>query len=178
MARIIRTLAVSGAAAAAILSAAPLAAADTPEQATAIVEAAVDRAAGAPVSLPSGRTVAVRGLDSVSYHADAAHHGAVVTLANSAGVGAPLEQTSTQLGTTTQVRTQAGTGAAIGTGVVVTLVLGIVLFFGIKHNKVSKGWAFLCAALGITLGGSVLGPLVMNLGDAAVTAVGSVLGSL
>lgn len=179
MPRIIRTLAVSAAAAAALLAAAPTATADTPEQAAVVMEAAVNRAAGAPVTLPSGKTLAVRGLDTAGYRADGSHHQAVVTLAEGAGVGAPIQQTSTQLGGTTQVQTQAGPGgAAIGTGVVLTLVLGIVLFFGIKNGKVDKGWAFLCASLGVSLGGTILGPLVMNLGGAAVTAVGSVLGSL
>ncbi|RAJ42022.1 hypothetical protein K388_07496, partial [Streptomyces sp. KhCrAH-43] len=78
MSRIIRTLAVSGAAAAALLGTATVASADDSADVPASVQAAADHAAGTPVSLPDGRVIHVTGLDSVSYRADAAHRTAVV----------------------------------------------------------------------------------------------------
>ncbi|MEW5529434.1 MULTISPECIES: hypothetical protein [Streptomyces] len=179
MSRIIRTLAVSGAAAAAILATAPVASAEAPEQQATVVQAAVDKAIGAPVTLPSGKTMSVRGLDSAAYRAESAHHQAVITLADGGGTGAPIQGPSAQLGNQQQIQTQAGSsGAAIGTGAFVAAVLGIVLFFGIKNNKVTKGWAVTCGALGVTLGGTFIGPLVNQLGATGATAIGSIFSSL
>ncbi|MCX4720015.1 hypothetical protein OG818_30290 [Streptomyces virginiae] len=178
MPHIIRTLAVSGAAAVALLAATPAASAGTPEQNAAVVQAAVDKAAGAPVTLPSGKTMSVRGLDSAAYRADAGHHQAVVTLAEGTGVGAPIQGPATQLGGTTQVQTQAGSGAALGAGAVLALILGVVLFFGIKGNKVSKGWAFTSMAMGVVLAGTFIGPLVTQLGGTGVQAFGNLFSGL
>ncbi|MGW1493852.1 hypothetical protein [Streptomyces sp. NPDC002402] len=159
------------------------AAAATPEQATAAIEAAVDRAVGAPVTLPSGKTLHVRGLDNAAYRADAGHRTAVVQLAAPAdinnpapqgGVGAQLQQPGYN---PQQIQTQAS-GAALGTGAVLALVFGLVLFFGIKHDKVSKGWAFLSMAMGIVLAGTFVGPLVNQLGASGVSAFGNLFGGL
>ncbi|NWF27998.1 hypothetical protein HW130_17285 [Streptomyces sp. PKU-EA00015] len=175
MARTIRTLALTGTAAAALLGTAGTVHADTPEKATTVVQAAVDRAAGAPVTLPSGKTVHIRGLDTAAYRADAGHRTTIVQLA-AGGVGSPIQQ---QPGyNPQQVHTQAGDGAALGTGAVLALVLGIVLFFGIKGGKVSKGWAFTSMALGIVLAGTFVGPLVTQLGGTGVTAFGNIFGGL
>ncbi|MEU6170180.1 hypothetical protein [Streptomyces tanashiensis] len=177
MPRVIRTLALTGAAAVALLSTATTATADTPEQATAIVDQAVARATGAPVSLPDGRTMTVTGLDSVSYRADAAHKATVADL-SAAG---PAQGAAPQLqpGATPQLQPQAAAGTgAITVGIVLMLVLGIVLFFGIKNGKVSKGWAGLCGAFGITLGSTFVGPMVLTIGGSALAAVGQVLGGL
>ncbi|MEV6202208.1 hypothetical protein AB0M64_19840 [Streptomyces sp. NPDC051771] len=176
MPRIIRSLALSGAAALAVMSTATTASAETPEQATAIVDQAVADATGAPVTLPDGRTMTVTGLDTAAYRADATH---TVTVADLAA-GAP------QAGTAPQVQPGAGfapqnasaqTGA-IAVGIVLMLVLGIVLFFGIKNNRISKGWGGLSCAFGITLGSTFLGPLVLTLGGSLLTALGQVLTGL
>ncbi|MET9376266.1 hypothetical protein ABZX98_19270 [Streptomyces sp. NPDC002992] len=179
MPRIIRSLALTGAAAVAVLGTATTATADTPEQATAIVDEAVNHAAGAPVSLPDGRTLHVRGLEAASYRADAAHTTAVADLA----VGTPQNGTASQLQPGTgyapqQYQQQAASGGAIAVGIVLMLVLGIVLFFGIKSNKVSKGWAVLSGAFGITLGSTFVGPMVLTIGGSALGALGQVLGGL
>src|SRR4051812_30158702 len=87
--RIVRTFALSGAAAVALLGAAGTASAETPEQAEQVAVAAAEQASGTPVRLPSGQMLSIRGLESVSYRADAAHHTAVVTLADGAPASGP-----------------------------------------------------------------------------------------
>lgn len=173
MARIIRTLALTGAAAAALLGTAGTVHADTPEEAAAVVEQAVDRAAGASVTLPSGKTLHVRGLEAASYRADAAHHQAAVTLATDTGTGAPLQNPVTS----PQVQTQAS-GGTVATGAVLALVLGIVLWFGVKGGKLRWSWAVLCISLGVVLSSTFLGPLVQTLGSTGLNAVGSIFGGL
>ncbi|MFE0654078.1 hypothetical protein ACFVZH_36590 [Streptomyces sp. NPDC059534] len=177
MPRITRSLALTAAAAIAVLSTANTATAATPEQATAIVDQAVTRATGTPVSLPDGRTLTVTGLDSASYRADAAHTATVANLS----AGAPQSGTAPQLqpGYSPQLQPQAAAGTgAIAVGIVLMLVLGIVLFFGIKNGKVTKVWAGVCGAFGITLGSTFVGPMVLTIGGSALGAVGQVLGGL
>ncbi|MDV9195529.1 hypothetical protein [Streptomyces sp. Wh19] len=180
MSRIVRALAVSGAAAAALLGTASVAAADSPDTTTATIEAAADRAAGAPVSLPGGRTLHVRGLDSVSYRADASHHTAVVTLADGVST-ASLQGTTPQaevngigtgLNPQQQVQTQAG-AAGISTVAVAALALGIVVFFGIKHGKLAKSWFAVSLILGVLLSGTVIGPMVSQLTGSGVGMFGN-----
>ncbi|MFI6653836.1 hypothetical protein ACIBI8_40475 [Streptomyces sp. NPDC050529] len=175
MSRIVRTLAVSGAAAAALLGTASVAAADSPDTTTASIEAAADRAAGAPVSLPDGRTLHVRGLDSVSYRADASHYTAVVTLADgidNASVQSEVNGIGTGLNPQQQVQTQAG-AAGISTVAVAALALGIVVFFGIKHGKLAKGWFAVSLILGVLLSGTVIGPMVSQLTGSGVGMFGN-----
>jgi hypothetical protein len=174
MNRITRAFALTGAAAAAVLATAGTVHADTPEEAAAIVEQAVDRAAGAPVTLPSGKTLHVRGLDTAGYRADAAHHQAVVTLAD----GAPAYTDFQTSPATPQVQTQAAGGAVVATGAVLALVLGLVLWFGIKGGKLRWSWAVLCIALGVVLSSTFIGPLVRQLGATGLSAVGSIFGGL
>lgn len=186
MSRIVRTLAVSGAAAAALMGAASVATADSPDTTTTI-EAAADRAAGAPVSLPDGRTLHVRGLDSVSYRADASHRTAVVTLADGIGTGlsgnAPAAQQQgagaevNGVGTGVgyqpqQVQTQAGAGG-ISTLAVAALALGIIAFFGIKSGRIAKGWFVVSLMLGVLLSGTVVGPMVSQLTGSSVSMFGN-----
>ncbi|MFI6960976.1 hypothetical protein [Streptomyces sp. NPDC050255] len=176
MSRIVRTLAVSGAAAAALLGTASVAAADSPDTTTATIEAAADRAAGAPVSLPDGRTLHVRGLDSVSYRADASHHTAVVTLADGIGDTQLTGNTPNGIGAglnpQQQVQTQTG-AAGISTVAVAALALGIVVFFGIKHGKLAKGWFAVSLILGVLLSGTVIGPMVSQLTGSGVGMFGN-----
>ncbi|MER5820495.1 hypothetical protein [Streptomyces californicus] len=183
MSRIVRALAVSGAAAAALMGTATAATADSTEAAVATVEAAAHRAASAPVSLPDGRVLHVRGLDTVSYRADAAHHSAVVTLADGApgqmpGNDVAPQGVGSQIGTglqqqPQQVQTQAGAGS-ISTVAVAALVLGVITFFGIKAGKLAKGWFVVSLALGVLLSGTLIGPLVSQLTGSGVTAFGNI----
>ncbi|MFD7868477.1 hypothetical protein [Streptomyces sp. NPDC059783] len=182
MSRIVRTLAVSGAAAAALLGTASVAAADSSGPSAVSVEATVERVAGAPVSLPDGRTVHVRGMDSVSYRADESHRTAVVTLAD--GIGDTRLTGNTPQGTgevngigtglnpQQQVQTQAG-AAGISTVAVAALALGIVLFFGIKHDKLPKGWFVVSVIFGVLLSGTLVGPMVSQLTGSSVTMFGN-----
>ncbi|MFE7268513.1 hypothetical protein ACFU9B_42190 [Streptomyces sp. NPDC057592] len=171
MSRIIRTLAVSGAAAAALMGSASVAAADSPDTTTAI-EAAADHAAGAPVSLPDGRTLHVRGLDSVSYRADASHHTAVVTLAD--GIGTNLQGNNPEVTgiNPQQVQTQASAGG-ISTVAVAALALGIILFFGLKNGRLAKGWFAVSLIFGVLLSGTLIGPMVSQLTGSGVTMFGN-----
>ncbi|MFE5890486.1 hypothetical protein ACFQ6E_16320 [Streptomyces sp. NPDC056462] len=191
MARIIRTLALTGAAAAALMGTAGTVHADTPEEATATVEAAVDRAAGTPVSLPSGKTVHVRGLDTAAYRTDAAHHDTVVTLTADtttvpgiAGIDSSLRR-GTEAGTGAavgnpatynqqQVQTQAsGTGsisvlAALGIG------LAIFTFLMVKKGRINAWHAFALVLFGVVLAPTTFGPMLQNLGVSAATGLGNV----
>lgn len=191
MPRIIRTLALSGVAAVAVLGTAATASADTPEEASAVVQAAVDRAVGVPVSLPDGRVLHVRGLDSVTYRADADHRTTVVTLAagpgtdtGTVGIESTLNQPRQQGGfgsnvgvTPQQVTTQAGAGTLSATAVA-ALVMGVVLYFGIKHGKVSRGWAIGCVVLGVLLSPTFVGPLVGQLTGSGATTFGNLWAGL
>ncbi|MDX2733571.1 hypothetical protein [Streptomyces sp. PA03-2a] len=186
MSRIIRTLAVSGAAAAALMGGASTATADSPEAAVTAVQSTVDRVAGTPVALPDGRTLHVRGLDSVSYRADDSHHTAVVTLADgigtgmagnapAAGQGAVPEVNGVGTGVgyqPQQVQTQAGAGG-ISTLAVAALALGIIVFFGLKSGRIAKGWFVVSLMLGVLLSGTVIGPMVSQLTGSSVTMFGN-----
>ncbi|MFB6955356.1 hypothetical protein ACFCXP_37565 [Streptomyces niveus] len=189
MSRIVRTLAVSGAAAAAVVASASAAsAAATPEAATAVVQSAATSAAGAPVTLPSGKTIRVSGLDSVSYRADAGHRTAVVTLADG-----PVEQGSGMAGNPPntapggigqgvgynpgQVQTQAGVGTISATAVA-ALVLGITVVVLVKKSGLKVSWAVVCVAFGVLLSPTFIGPLVGTLAGTGANAFGTIWGGL
>ncbi|MEU8977628.1 hypothetical protein [Streptomyces sp. NPDC048309] len=190
MARIIRTLALTGAAAAALLGTAGIVHADTPEKATATVETAVDQAIGAPVSLPSGKTIHVRGLDTAAYRTDASHHNTVVTVADgqngqgtgTTGIDSSLRQGTTGSGaavgtpagyTQQQVQVQAGAGsisvlAALGIG------LAIFTFLMVKKGRINAWHAFALVLFGVVLAPTTFGPMLQNLGVSAATGLGNV----
>jgi hypothetical protein len=210
--RIVRTIALSSVAAAALLGTATAATAATPETAPTVVEAAVDRAAGTPVSLPSGTQIHVRGMESAAYRATDVHRTAVVQLAATeapkpkggtkgmedslndfeggngqvggqqpqGGIGQQIPQQPAGYGVQQpqRMQTQAGAGTGLGVGAVVILVLSIVLAFGLKGGKVSKGWAIACIVLGVALGGTVVGGIVTQISGSGVSAVNNIFGSL
>ncbi|MCZ4605408.1 hypothetical protein O3S80_16965 [Streptomyces sp. Lzd4kr] len=191
MARIIRILALTGAAAAALLGTASTVHADTPETTTATVEAAVDHATGTPVILPSGKALHVRGLDSAIYRTDAAHHDTVITLAadtttapGTAGIDSTLRE-GAGAGTGAvggnpaaynqqQVQVQAaGTGsisvlAALGIG------LAIFTFLMVKKGRINAWHAFALVLFGVVLAPTTFGPMLQNLGVSAATGLGNV----
>ncbi|MFG1668781.1 hypothetical protein [Streptomyces sp. Y7] len=189
MARIIRVLALTGAAAAALLGTASTVHADTPETATATVEAAVDRTTGTPIVLPSGKTLHVRGLDTATYRTDAAHHDTVITLAadTTTGPGTAGIDSTLREGTGTgavggnpaaynqqQVQVQAaGTGsisvlAALGIG------LAIFTFLMVKKGRINAWHAFALVLFGVVLAPTTFGPMLQNLGVSAATGLGNV----
>ncbi|MFI1867379.1 hypothetical protein [Streptomyces jumonjinensis] len=189
MSRVVRMLAVTGAAAVAVLGTGPsAAAADTPETATAVVEAAVRQAAGAPVTLPSGRTIRIGGMESAAYRADAGHRSTVVRLAadpvpDGGGVSGmnlnqqPLEVRQQPGYGTQQVRTQAG-GGAIGVNVAIGLALLVIVIVGTKKGHVRWPWTAACVALGVYLAPTVVGPLIQGLGGSVGQSLGNVWGGL
>jgi hypothetical protein len=195
MSRIVRTIALSGAAAAAVLATAATASADTPEAATTAVHEAVANASGAHVTLPSGKTIRVAGMDSVSYRADAVHRTAVVKLAatpttqpDNGWEGSPpiSNGLDPRQGSTPQqvpgygpqqIQTQAGAGA-VSTTVVAGLVLLILVVTAVKKSGLKVGWAVACVALGVLLAPTFVGPLVGQLTGSGISAFGNIWGGL
>jgi len=195
----LRRIAVSGSAAVALLGgAAAITLADSPTASATEFETAVNRATGAPVNLPDGRTLHVRGLDAASYTASAEQHSVVVLAAAKSdddpagisngttpdgGSGAALTNpnspaTGTQTGYNQQVTTQAGGGAVLGTGIVAMLLLGVIVFFKIKHHSIKVGDAILVAFLGVALSGTVFGVMAKTMTEQGVGSLGGVLSGL
>ncbi|WP_262062626.1 hypothetical protein [Streptomyces sp. STR69] len=189
MARIIRTLALSGAAATALLGTAGTVHAAAPEQATVAVEAAVDRAAGAPVTLPSGKTVHVCGFDTAAYRTDASHHATVVALAADASPAPGMAGIDSSL----RASTNTGTGAVIGTptnlnqqqvqaasagsiSVVAALGIGLAVFtfVMVKKGRINAWHAVALVMFGVVLAPTTFDPMLQNLGVSAATSLGNV----
>ncbi|HEY9375231.1 hypothetical protein [Streptomyces sp.] len=193
----IRRIAVSGAAAVALLGgAAAITVADSGTASATELQTAVDRATGAPVNMPDGRTVHIRGLDAAGYQASGEHRSAVITLAaagtdddpagitsgltpDNGGAGAQLQNpvNGTQTGYNQQIQTQAS-GGAIATGIVAILVLGIIVFFKVKHGHIKTFDAVLVGLLGISLAGTVVGGMGSQLTNSLVGSLGTMLGGL
>ena len=193
-----RRIAVSGSAAVALLGGVATLTVVTAEPASATeIQAAVDRATGAPVTLPDGRTMHVPGLDAAAYRADAGHYTAAVTLASAktdttpgisngltpdnGGSGSalqnPYNQQQVPAGYGQQITTQAG-GGAIGVGIVVILLLGGLVFVKVKHSGLKAGDAVLTTLFGIALSGTVIGAMGNDLTKSVVGSVGGMLGGL
>ncbi|MFE7120641.1 hypothetical protein ACFU99_34945 [Streptomyces sp. NPDC057654] len=202
MPRIIRSLAVTGAAAAALLGAggslSDAAAADDNAGVVRVAAQEVARATGAPVTLPSGKTIHVTGLGSAAYRADAAQQATVTTLADAApGAGSGTgggtgsmeselnqnqqqggQQPTGQYGTGTNgIRTQASGGsismtAAIGLGLLIAVIAAI------RSNKVRWLWAVVCIALGVYLTPTVVGPMIQSFGGSIGSSLGNVWSGL
>jgi len=190
----IRRIAVSGSAAVALLGgAAAITTATAPSASAADMQTVINRATGAPVNMPDGRVVHVRGLDAAAYTASPEQHSVIVQAAAKAdatpsigtgltpngGQGAaitnPYNQTPT--GYNQQVTTQA-TGAGVATGVVAILVLGIVVFFKVKHGHLKVGDAVLVGLFGIAISGTVIGGMGGSITNSLVGSLGSMLGNL
>jgi hypothetical protein len=152
---ILRRIAVSGAAAVALVGgAATVTTADAAEH-----EATV---------------VAIAQTDSQPGSAD----GITNDLAPNGGAGAPLQNPGTvPAGYPEQIQTQAS-GGAIGAGVVAILVLGIIVFVRVKHRDIKPGDAVLVGLFGIALSGTVIGAMGEQLTDSVVSSLGNVLGGL
>lgn len=187
----IRRIAVSGSAAVALLGgAAAISMSTAPDASATETSAAIDRAAGAPVNLPDGRVMHVRGLDSAGYQADAAHHTAVVQLADDTnpGVGTYNDQTGTGTNlqnptvnngvsyTPAQVQTQAS-GGTIGVGIVAIIILGLIAFFRIKGSAKASD-ALIFTFLGIALSGTIFGVMAKTMTETGVGSLGGILGGL
>lgn len=193
----LRRIAVSGSAAVALLGGAAAITTATADTASATeIQAHVARATGATVTMPDGRTVHIRGLENAAYRATAGHHTAVVTLASvsddnpgvsngttpAGGSGAALQnpysnQQQVPAGYNQQITTQAG-GGAVAIGIVSMLVLGVIVFFKIKHGHLKVGDTVLVGLLGISLAGTFVGAMGTQITNSLVGSVGSMLGGL
>ncbi len=177
--RIVRIIAVSGAAAAALLGTAgtvPAAAAETPSS---VVLAANYQA-------EPGHTDTVMQFAQDTNPSDADDNG--TTFPNpyeQNPQGEPGEQipntpnapSPQQLNDPTQIQTQAGAGT-IAVGTFATAVLLIIGYFAIKRGGVRVGSAVLFVCIGVMLGGTFIGPLVHQLAGTGATAVSNVLNGL
>ena len=76
-----------------------------------------------------------------------------------------------------QIQTQAG-GAAVGTGVVAIAILGIIVFFRIKGHHLKPGDAVVVVLLGVALSATVIGSMAGQLTDSGVASLGGILGGL
>lgn len=185
MSRIVRTIALSGAAAAALVATAGTASATTPEAVSVAVESAVTEAAGTPVTMPSGKTIRIAGMDAAGYRADDSHRAALIHLADGPGdVGSSpqpgngfdprLNAPNPQYGTNPQqIQTQAGAGAISVTVAIGVALLAIVIVM-VKKGSLKTAQAIACVALGVYLAPTFVGPLVQQLGGSAATSLGSV----
>lgn len=187
----IRRIAVSGSAAVALLGGATAITVANPGTASAAeIQAAVDRVTGAPVNLPDGRVMHVRGLDTAAYRADSSHHAAAVALAadptpgidgitggltpDNTGSGSRLQNPVN--GTQTdyqQIQTQAG-GGTISLTVAIGLALLAIVIVMVRKGHVKFAQAFACVALGVYLAPTFFGPLIQQLGGSAATGLGNV----
>lgn len=199
----IRRIVVSGSAAAALLGgAAALGTVTAPTASAADFDTAITRATGTPVSMPDGRTIHVRGMDAASYRATAEQHTVILAAAkaeddptaeigngltpdNGSGSGAALDNPNTPNvnGQTPngynpqQVSTQAG-GGAIAIGMVSILVLGIWVFFKVKHGAIKAVDAVIVGLLGIALSGTFVGAMGSQMTNSLVGSLGTMLAGM
>ncbi|MFJ6729404.1 hypothetical protein ACIQPQ_31330 [Streptomyces sp. NPDC091281] len=196
---VVRRIAVSGSAAAALLGGAAAITVATPDTASAVeLQARITHATGAPVTLPDGRTMRVPGLDTAGHHATPAQQSTVVTIAASSGdpdpsgivtgitpdggAGSALQgpnspQQQAPIGYPQQIQTQAG-GGAIGIGIVSILILAIIVFVKVKHSGLKPVDATIGVLFGIALSGTVIGAMGSQLTNSLVGSLGTMLGGL
>jgi hypothetical protein len=196
----VRRIAVSGSAAVALLGgAAAITAASTPTASATEMQTAIDRATGASVTLPDGRTTYVRGMDAAAYNATPEQHTVVLAAAKTdddpagisngltadGGQGAAITSPNSpqapingvQTGTGQQVTTQS-TGGAIATGVVAIIIFAVIAFFRIKKKDAAVGDAVLFTFLGVALGGTIIGGMITQMTNSGVSSLGGIFNSL
>ncbi|MFD7999908.1 hypothetical protein [Streptomyces mirabilis] len=193
----LRRIAVSGSAAVALLGgAAAITTATAPSASAAEMQTSITRTTGAPVSLPDGRVVHVRGMDAAAYTASPEQHSVIVQAAANAtpdpagisngltadgGQGAPITNpqtpvTGVQTGYNQQITTQSA-GGYIAAGVVGTLLFGAIAIIRLRSNA-HKGDAVLFLFLGVGLGGTAFGTMIHQMTTSGVGSLGSIFGSL
>ncbi|MHA4819429.1 hypothetical protein ACXZ65_34330 [Streptomyces aculeolatus] len=176
--RIARIIAVSGAATAALLGTAstiPAAAAETPSS--------VVLAADYQTQPGHADTVMqfAQDTDPSDSNGEDAEGGAGTTFPNpyeqqNEGEQIPNGPGTQQVGEPTQIQTQSG-GGTIAVGTFATAVLLVVGFFVLKRGA-KTGHAVLFVCIGVMLGGTFIGPLVMQLSSTGATAFSNVLNGL
>jgi hypothetical protein len=188
-----RQFAVSGSAAVALLGGAAAITMVDPPTASAATQTVAHIAATAPVNLPDGRTVRITGMGGYGHHATAEHVATVAAYKTSTGSGTttgvtpdggagsalqnPYTTGQVPASTNQQITTQAG-GGVVAVGVVAILVLGIVVFFKVKHGHLKTMDAVLVGLLGIALSGTVIGSMGAQMTNSLVGSLGNMLGGL
>jgi hypothetical protein len=179
-----RRIAVSGSAAVALLGGAAAITTATAPPASATAHAVVERAVTAPVTLPDGRTFRITGMGGYGHRATADHVATVAAYqpgSNPSGTGSQL-QTPYNTGQTPadyqQIQAQTAGGGTLAVGVVAILVLGIVVFFKVKHGHIKALDATLVGLLGISLAGTIVGSMGSSLTNSLVGSLGNMLGGL
>ena len=195
-----RQIAVSGSAAVAILGgAAAITAASAPAASAAEMQTVAERTITAPVNPPDGRTLRITGLRGYGHTATDNHVAAIAAfktdtpttppdandgvgtgLTPDGGVGAAITGpvNGTQAGYNQQQITTQSSGGSIAIGIVSTLVLGIIVFFKVKHGHLKVGETVLVGLLGVFLGGTFIGAMGSQVTNSLVGSVGSMLGGL
>jgi len=190
----IRRIAVSGSAAVALLGgAAAITTATAPQASAAEQKTAVHHVVTAPVNLPDGRTIRIAGLGGYGHAATDVHVATVAALKTDASPSASPDLTTgitpgagTQLpnpvngqqtGYNQQITTQAG-GGTIAVGVVAIAILGLIVFFRVRHNHLKVGDAVVVTLLGVALSGTVIGALATQMTNSGVGSLGGILGGL
>ncbi|MEV0220863.1 hypothetical protein [Streptomyces sp. NPDC050704] len=191
----LRRIAVSGSAAVALLGGATaITTATAPTASAADMQTAINRATGAPVTMPDGRVVHVRGMDAASYRATPEQTSTIVLAAAKAeddpnigtgltpdnGSGAALQNPNQpnvngQVNgiNPQQIQTQAG-GGTISLTVAIGLALLAIVIVMVKKGSVKFAQAFICVALGVYLAPTFFGPLIQQLGGSAASGLGNV----
>lgn len=153
----IRRIAVSGAAAVALLGAAGTATAAVTEEHEATVVAIAHTDTQDPADITNGITP------------DGGQGAAIQNPLNQQQLPANVSPQ--------QIQTQAS-GAAIGTGVVAIAILGIIVFFRVKGGHMKVGDLVVVTLLGVALAGTVIGGMADQITDSGVTSLGGILGGL
>ena len=179
----IRRIAVSGSAAVALLGgAAAITVVDAPHASAAETHTVVERAVTAPVNLPDGRTIRITGMGGYGHRATEAH---VATVAAWQPGTNPSGTTQLQTPYTTgqtpadyqQIQAQAS-GGTIAVGIVSIIILGIIVFYKVKHGGLKIADAFLGVVAGVAVGGTFLGPMISGMTNSLVGSLGGVIGGL
>ncbi|NUP18396.1 MAG: hypothetical protein HOZ81_20390 [Streptomyces sp.] len=190
----IRQIAVSGSAAAALLGGAAVITTATAPPASAAEQTVAHRAVTAPVRLPDGRTMRITGMGGYGHQATAAHIATVAAYKTDAdpstspdlstgitpGGGAQVQPPTNGQQTgynQQQISTQAG-GGVVAVGIVSILLLGIIVWFKVKHGGLKAADAALGVVAGVAVGGTFLGPMISNMTNSLVGSIGSALSSL
>jgi hypothetical protein len=164
----IRFAALAGAAAVAFGIATPAVAAAVEHTAT--VHSAASTAT--PIRV-DGRVVTVV-MPTTHYAATGAHSDAIVNVAYAGPSAIPATNVTPATNNVTPANVSGGT---IGVGIVGLMLIGVIVFIGIKGRKVAASWAITLVALGVLLDGTFVGPLIKQLTNSAVTAAANTLGN-
>lgn len=192
----IRRIVVSGSAAVAVLGgAAAITTAAAPQASATEMQTVAHRAVTAPVQLPDGRTLRITGMGGYGHQATEAHVATVaafktdvepsatpgLTTGITPGGGGqvqPGDVNGQQPGYNQQQISTQASGGVIATGIVAILVLGIVVFFKVKHGHIKAFDAVIVGLLGVALSGTVVGGMGSQITNSLLGSLGSALGGL